>query len=456
MTAVAIHPGGVIAIPLGEPGEQRKWVIGRGKDADIVVEEASLSRRHAVLHGGSTYTLEDLGSENGTMIVNTGGVPTSADETHKLVSRPLARGERAIMSASVHAQLGRVTLVIQPGTAAGAGWQAAMPAKETPIAADVVVKSPEMQRVYWLADRFAQGKINVLLVGETGVGKEVLAEHIHRASPRAGGPFLRLNCASFRGELLESELFGHERGAFTGAVAAKPGLVELAHGGTLFLDEIGETPLDLQSRLLRFLEDRQALRVGGTEARKVDVRIISATNRELSSEISSGRFRSDLFFRLDGVTVEIPPLRARHEEIVPLAEHFVRQQARALGWSAPPALDPEAAAALKAHSFPGNVRELRNLIERALLLAAPGEPLLAEHLMIGATGRTSSPRVEPPSQAALGLSEDDERRRVIAALDACGGNQTRAAKALGMTRKALIVRLERYGVTRPRRPSNED
>src|SRR5262249_17200590 len=179
-----------------------------------------------------------------------------------------------------------------------------------------------MQRVYWVADRVAQGKINVLLLGETGVGKEVLAEHIHRASPRRDRPFLRLNCAAFRGELLESELFGHERGAFTGAVAAKPGLVELADGGTVFLDEIGETPLDLQSRLLRFLEDGQALRIGATEPRTFDVRIISATNRDLSSEIAAGRFRNDLYFRLNGVTIEIPPLRARREEIVPLAQHF--------------------------------------------------------------------------------------------------------------------------------------
>src|SRR5262249_41743399 len=154
------------------------------------------------------------------------GVPTP-DETFKLMSRQLHRGERAILSAAVHAQLGRVTLMIQPGTAAGAAWQAAIPAEPTPVAANVIVKSAAMQRVYWLADRFAQGKINVLLIGETGVGKEVLAEYIHRASPRRARPFLRLNCASFRGELLESELFGHERGAFTGAVAAKPGLVEL-------------------------------------------------------------------------------------------------------------------------------------------------------------------------------------------------------------------------------------
>ncbi len=456
MTAVALHPGGVIAIPLGEPGAVRTWVIGRSKDADIVVDDASLSRRHAALHAtGSSYQIEDLGSENGTMIVH-GGVPTD-EETLKLRPRQLARGERATIGPSAHAQLGRVTLVIQPGTAAGAAWQAAMPAEPVPLADNVVVASPTMQRVYWLADRFAQGKINLLVIGETGVGKEVLAEHIHRASPRRAGPFLRLNCASFRGELLESELFGHERGAFTGAVAAKPGLVELADGGTLFLDEVGETPLDLQSRLLRFLEDRNALRIGGTEPRKVDVRIISATNREPSNEVNAGRFRSDLYFRLNGVTIEIPPLRARPEDIVPLAEHFLRLHAAALGLPRPPALAPDALTALKRHAFPGNARELRNLIERAMLLAAPGQPLLVEHFMLDvAAPRTSSPVIAAPVPATLGPAEEEDKRRVIAALDACGGNQTRAAKELGMTRKALIVRLARYNITRPRRLMEDD
>jgi transcriptional regulator with PAS, ATPase and Fis domain len=277
----------------------------------------------------------------------------------------------------------------------------------------------------------------------------VLAEHIHRASPRRAGPFVRLNCASFRGELLESELFGHERGAFTGAAAAKRGLVEVADGGTLFLDEVGETPLELQARLLRFLENRQATRLGATESRQLDVRIISATNRDLVAAVEAGRFRSDLYFRLNGVTLEIPSLRERPEDIVPLAESFVRSQASALELAEAPALDDSAIAALKRLPFAGNARELRNLIERALLIAEPGQPLRADDLMIEPPpgARDSAPPLED--------SDDDEKSRILEVLERCAGNQTRAARELGLTRKALIVRLQRYGITRPRGSSDD-
>jgi DNA-binding NtrC family response regulator len=437
MMAVVIYAGGVNACPLEG---KRSWVIGRGRDADISVDDASVSRRHAILHGGPPYELEDLGSENGTTIAKHDGAPSMVDETLKLATRRLVVGERIELADNMQAQFGRVTLVLQPGTAAGAPWQAPAPATPTPLPASVIAVSPAMQRVYFLAERFAQGAINILLLGETGVGKEVLAEHIHRASPRRAGPFVRLNCASFRGELLESELFGHERGAFTGAVAAKPGLVEQADGGTLLLDEIGETPTDVQSRLLRFLEDRRALRIGATEPRPVDVRIVSATNRDLSAEIAAGRFRSDLYFRLDGVALEIPPLRERRVEIAPLARHFIRLQAAALGMT-PPKLDPAAVAILERHPFPGNARELRNLIERALLLCEGGT-LTTEHLMLETPPREAEPAT---------LIDEDEKTRVLAALDECAGNQTRAAAKLGITRRALIVRLERYGVPRPRR-----
>ena len=447
MTALAIHAKGVIAFPLGEPGVARQWVIGRAKDADIVIDDPSVSRRHAILYGGAAFEIEDVGSENGTTIVHGTGVPSAAEETPRLVPHRLRWRERAVLGPSVHAQLGRVTFALQLGTA---GWQAPLPSRPASLASGVVVVSPVMKRIYWLAERFAQGAINVLLLGETGVGKEVLAEHIHHASPRRDGPFFRLNCASFRGELLESELFGHERGAFTGAVMSKPGLVELADGGTLFLDEIGETPLDLQARLLRFLEDRRALRVGGTDAEVVDVRIISATNRDLASGVDDGKFRSDLYFRLNGVALEIPPLRARPEEIIPLAEHFVRVRAASLGLGAAPPIATDALALLKRLPFPGNARELRNLVDRAMLLADPGTPLLAEHFARG------NDRSAPAHEQVEAEVDDDERRRIIAVLDECGGNQTRAAKQLGVTRRALIIRLERYGIARPRRRERSD
>jgi two-component system, NtrC family, response regulator AtoC len=449
MTAVAIHAGGSVAFPLGDTTTGRQWVIGRAKDADIVIDDASVSRRHAVLSGGADFTIEDLGSENGTTIVVR--APSVIDETARLVPHRLRPGERAILGPTMHAQLGSVTLLLQPGTAP---WQAPAPGASIPLPAGVIVTSAAMKHVFWLAERFAQGTINMLLLGETGVGKEVVAEHIHRASPRNAGPFVRLNCASFRGDLLESELFGYERGAFTGAVAAKRGLVEVADGGTMLLDEVGEMPLDLQARLLRFLEDRRAMRLGATDSRQVDVRTISATNRDLPAEVNAGRFRSDLYFRLNGVSLEIPPLRTRPEDIAPLAEHFVRLHAEALGLSPPPTLDPGALAALKRQALPGNARELRNLIERALLLAEPGQPVREDQLMIA----PGAPKNEPAQIAASKPTtsdqvddDDEERQRVLTALEECAGNQTRAAKRLGLTRRALIVRLERYGIARPRR-----
>ena len=443
MTAVAISAGGVIAIPLADA--KRKLVIGRAEDADLVIDDPSVSRRHAVLHLGHDIELEDLGSENGTLIIQRAS--SHIYDTPRLVPRRIHRGERVVVGSMMHAQLGMATLLLQPGTPSR---EAAPPHEPIALPEGVVVTSAAMKHVYWLAERFARGAINVLVVGETGVGKEVVAEHIHRASPRRAGPFIQLNCASFRGELLEIELFGYERGAFTGAGSAKPGLVEAAAGGTLFLDEIAEMPLDMQARLLRFLGDRRATRVGSTESCDVDVRIVSATNRDLSAEVRAGRFRNDLYFRLNGASIHIPPLRSRPADIAPLAQHFVRVHAAAQGLSPAPVLEPAALAALAREPLPGNAREVRNLIERAMLLAEPGQPLRVDQLML-ATEAPASPAVVADVEQPV----DEEKLRVLAALEACGGNQTRAAQRLGITRRTLIVRLDRYGVIRPRRDSSE-
>jgi transcriptional regulator with PAS, ATPase and Fis domain len=305
-----------------------------------------------------------------------------------------------------------------------------------------------MQRVQALADRAAAGEINVLILGETGVGKEVLARAIHAASARATKPMVSINCAALSESLLESELFGHEKGAFTGAVQAKAGLFETAPGGTVFLDEIGELPLTAQPRLLRAIETRQVFRIGGVRPREIDVRFIVATNRELETDVSLGTFRRDLFFRVNGMTLTIPPLRERPRDIPILARAFVAQLTRGRA----PEISEAAMAALLAHGWPGNVRELRNVIERALLLC-DGPLLLPEHLpppvpYAAAEGDPS----EPPPVPRLPDSKDDERTRVLAALAACGGNQSRAARQLGISRKVLIARLDRYGVARPRKP----
>ena len=355
-----------------------------------------------------------------------------------------------------------------------------------------------------LVERVAASDLSVLIVGETGVGKEVLAARLHAASPRAGRPFVKLNVAALAATLLESELFGHERGAFTGAAERKPGLFEAADGGTLFLDEVGEMPPAVQVKLLRVLEERQVLPVGGVKVRPIDVRFLAATNRDLEVEIARGHFRQDLYFRLDGITLMIPPLRERPGEIALLALELCAVAARRMGRPVP-RLSPEALAALERHPWPGNVRELRNVIERACLLCPDEEIRLAElaftRLEIertlggGATaasvpnpsvmderlGRTLRPVPDPPrageaaqvatappqepvvaSQApAAGAGASTlplrgalaavRRQRIVDALAESGGNQTEAAARLGIARRTIVAQVKALGIPRPRK-----
>jgi two-component system, NtrC family, response regulator AtoC len=303
----------------------------------------------------------------------------------------------------------------------------------------------------------ATGEVSVLINGETGVGKELCAEMIHRLSPRAAKPFVKLNCAAVVESLIESELFGHERGAFTGAVAARPGLFETGDGGTVFLDEIGELPLQVQSKLLRVLEERVVRRIGATTGKTLDVRFICATNRVLADEVEAGRFRRDLYYRINGVTIAVPPLRERQSEIAGLARAFAR---RARGSAAPVVLAGDVLATLEQHEWAGNIRELRNTIERAILLSAGG-PVRPAHLALERPRRDSSvtmpfPRMTldaPKSLQSLPTAVADlERERILETLNTCGGNQTRAARALGISRNTLLARLDAYGVSRPRKP----
>jgi transcriptional regulator with PAS, ATPase and Fis domain len=324
-----------------------------------------------------------------------------------------------------------------------------------PAASWAAVANDGMARLERLVDRIAAGNISVLVLGETGVGKEVMAETIHRRSARAGRPFLRLNCAALTETLVENELFGHEKSAFTGAHAPKPGLLESAQGGTIFLDEVGELPPALQVKLLRVLEERQVLRVGGLKARPIDVRFISATNRDLELEMSSGRFRRDLYFRLDGISLVIPPLRERIAEIEPLARRFVAESARQQG-RVEPRLSPDVLAYLRRYAWPGNIRELRNMMERAVLLCA-GDVIGVEHVpieRIGIVPATTPQAASDLQQTSAGLRREIgtlERRRISDALVACAGNQSHAAKLLGISRGTLVARLEAYGLPRPRR-----
>ncbi|MCU1281856.1 MAG: acetoacetate metabolism regulatory protein AtoC [bacterium] len=306
----------------------------------------------------------------------------------------------------------------------------------------VVVADEAMVRVFELVRKVAAAPTTVLILGETGVGKEVVAEQIHLQSGRAKGPFVRLNCGSLPETLLESELFGHEKGAFTGAEQRKIGYLEAADGGTLFLDEIGELAATMQAKLLRVIENRRVMRVGGREEIAVDVRIIAATNRELAAEVKAGRFREDLYFRISPFVIDVPPLRERPAEVGLLAELFARQFALRLGVS-PPVIHADAAAALRRHRWPGNVRELRNAIERAIVLADGGD--------IGLEDLPEQVRradAAPATGAIRDQLADLEQRRIEEALAAEGGNQTRAAKRLGLSRRALIYKLEKYGLKR--------
>ena len=320
-------------------------------------------------------------------------------------------------------------------------------------AAGPIVASPAMIELYRLVDRVAASDINVLIHGETGAGKEAVAAALHQRSPRSEERYLCINCASFSETLLESELFGHEKGAFTGATQAKLGLLEAAGAGTVFLDEIGEMTSSLQARLLRALEAREILRVGGTEPRKLRARFVAATNRDLEEEIAAGSFRQDLYFRLNGITLTVPPLRERREEIDLLARLFLERAARQSGRSAP-ALDPPALELLRFYAWPGNVRELKNVMERAQLLCT-GSVITDEHLPRDKMRPRSAPPLEPPASPPDPRNlrqrhRELERSAIEDALARCAGNQTRAAELLNIPRRTFCNRLKEYGIGRPR------
>jgi transcriptional regulator with GAF, ATPase, and Fis domain len=388
--------------------------------------------------------------------------------------RPLEANATAPLTPGELVEIGRAMLVVQPGAeiqapaaegpgeAQRAGAADAVP----PIPAGIIVADPAMERIYRLLELVARGTISVLVLGETGAGKEIAADAIHRFSPRRDRPLVALNCAALPEALLESELFGYERGAFTGAVAAKPGLLEAASGGTVFLDEVGELPPTTQAKLLRVVESRQVTRIGALSARPIDIRLVSATNRDLEEHVRQGRFRQDLLFRLGGVRVLLPPLRERAREIEPLAMLFARRACAELG-KREPNLSAEARAWLLSYPWPGNVRELRHVMERAVLLCAGGT-LQIEHLQ-GAplTAGSAPPAARAPgpegpasaaprsaSTAGAGLRSEVElfeRQRILDALERCGGNQTQAAKLLGIARRTLIDRLDAYDLPRPRK-----
>jgi two-component system response regulator AtoC len=449
--------------------------LGRAPDVTVTLDHPSVSRSHAQLRTTPRLLVRDLGSANGTWIK---GQRLEGDESLEIEPGEVIR-------------LGDVSVWIEQRAADRAqssGEQALQKAAHKLSGAPVVLEDEAMKALYELVDRVAPGAINVLMLGETGVGKEIVARAIHFRSARAPRSFVGINCAAVSEELLESELFGHERGAFTGATSPKPGLLENAAGGTVLLDEVGELSLSSQAKLLRALEERKVYRLGSLKPHEIDVRFLSATNRDLEQEVEAGRFRRDLFYRLNGVSLRIPPLRERVREIEPLARRYVRFYSSSLGRSAP-ALLPDALEALGRYRWPGNIRELRNVIQRAVLVCADA-PISAAHLLLhtetepkvdvgetvyaepatdtSPTARRRAARttdrlavadedplpehVEIPANATLKEAMVAlERNKILSTLKACAGNQTRTAKELGISRNTLLRKLDRYGVPRPRK-----
>ena len=398
--------------------------IGTAQDNDLVLQDPSVSRYHLELRReAKTIVLEDLRSTNGTLIA-----ASSAE----------VRVERAYLEPGVILALGRSKVRVDDGA------MIEVEALEEDRLGRVLGRSPAMRRLMAKLDSAASSDASVLLLGETGVGKEVLARAIHEASDRARGPFETVDCGVILPTLVQSELFGHEKGAFTGADAQHLGAFQRANGGTIFLDEIGELPKDTQANLLGALERRMIRPVGGSRQIPIDVRVLAATHRDLRAEVNTGAFRQDLYYRLAVLTLKIPPLRQRTEDIPMLVEHFAREVGQEE--LAAKLLGPEVLAKWKAHDWPGNVRELRNVVEATLALGeAP--PLERTTTAVRAGG------FDPQLMGSANYHElrnelltDFERKYLTELLRRASGNVSAAARLSGLSRTHLIAMLKRHNI----------
>jgi DNA-binding NtrC family response regulator len=408
--------------------------VGTSTQNDLVLSDTTVSRRHAELQvDGDRYVIRDLGSTNGTAVNDTPVV-------------------EAYLTPGARVQLGGTSVLFEPKKK----WERVSESEEDHFG-DLYGNSGPMREVFSMLQKLSPSDLSCVLVGETGTGKELAARAIHAHSPRAQKRFVVVDCGAVTSNLIESELFGHEKGAFTGADRQRPGAFEVADGGTIFLDEIGELPLELQPKLLRALERREVKRLGATKPIEVNVRIIAATHRDLPTLIQEGNFREDLYYRLAEVVASLPPLRDRPDDIALLAPRMVEEQTRD---SSPKSLSDDALKLLKERSWPGNVRELRNVLRRAVALCPSATIRRADlEWMLD-----DSPRPEPASSSASGVPTPEigeelpireareqwvapmEREYLVRLMRRCGGNIDRASEEAGVHRKSLERLLRQHGL----------
>jgi DNA-binding NtrC family response regulator len=407
--------GDVLRVPV----RGRRLKVGSSPDADLILDDPHVSRMHCELEPGPNgLVLRDLGSMNGTFV---GG----------------AQVKEVVLTPGALVTLGAHRIIVEGD----------MTVPPIPIAeqfGNAVAASESMKKVFAVLRKLAPSEVTITVLGETGTGKDVLARAVHEESPRSSGPFVVFDCGAVTATLIESELFGHERGAFTGAVAERQGAFERAKGGTLFLDEVGEMPLDLQPRLLRALEQREVRRVGGGVEIPVDVRVIAATNRDLAAEVAASRFRQDLFFRLNAAVVQVPPLRDRKEDLSILVETMIGETKGNVH------IAMSALNALAAYDWPGNVRELRNVLHTALAMV-DGPVMDVRHLMFPAAGGLANAAKKGEltlDQMQLGGQslEALERAAIRQTLERENGNRTRTAKVLGIAPSTLYEKIKKYGL----------
>jgi two-component system, NtrC family, response regulator GlrR len=405
--------------------------IGTHRTCDLVLDDESVSRFHCEIEvDGGRARVRDLDSTNGTFV-----------DGMQVIE--------AYLGGNSQLRLGRTEIAVEVG-----GGQVDIPRSSRERFGGMVGRSPAMQQVFTILERAAASEATVLLEGETGTGKDAAAESIHREGRRAAGPFVVVDCGAIPAELLESELFGHEKGAFTGAIASHEGAFQAASGGSIFLDEVGELSPDLQPKLLRALERHEVKRVGSTRYLPVDVRVIAATNRSLRSDVNAKHFRADLYYRLAVVRVRMPPLRERVADLPLLVDELLGRVDGIPAGVADTLRTPAFVDELARHRWPGNVRELRNIIEESALLAS-GEVITATHLGPWSSGEPVPVAPPPASSAPEGFPEAGvdleqlERRLVEQALAKADWNVTRAAKLLNLTRDTLRYRIEKFGLAAP-------